>query len=77
MIRIGGDRGSDGSAGRADTGRGGLNARRNEPQRIRKKAIVIGMSIFSPVVVVLHSQITVVPATGELPGDLSPPTRRS
>lgn len=84
VIRIAGDRSGDGGAGRADTRRGGLNARGNEPERIGKEAIVIGMSvvvIVRPVVVVLHSQILrlrlKLPATGELPGEWSPPTSRS
>lgn len=84
-VGVGGDRSSDGGAGGADTGGGGFDARRNESQRIGKKAIMgtVGVGVVSLVVVVLHSQIlrplllTLPPATGELPGEWSPPTIRS
>ena len=52
-----GDRSSNRSAGRPDTGRSGFNARRNELQRIRNKPIVFTVAaiIFSFVAIILHN----------------------
>jgi len=60
VLVVTGDRSSNRSAGRPDTGRSGFNARRNELQRIRNKPIVFvviiaAAIIFSLVAIILHN----------------------
>lgn len=87
-MRIDGDGGGDGGGARPYAGRCSFNARRNEFERIRKEAIVIGVlmlitlnNLSAAVSVLLHSQATIPqrmqPATGDSPEGEAPTSEGS